>query len=92
MVTVSAFASPIGALTLARGPRGLMRLALAGETPQSVAEDLRARLGAEVAEDAAALGDVHDQLGRYFAGELERSTSSSTGRSRPASVAPAARR
>jgi methylated-DNA-[protein]-cysteine S-methyltransferase len=72
MISVSAFASPIGALTLARGARGLMRLALAGETPQSVAHDLRARLGAEVAEDAAALGDVHDQLGRYFAGQLER--------------------
>jgi methylated-DNA-[protein]-cysteine S-methyltransferase len=71
MLAVSAFESPIGVLTLARGPQGLRRLALAGETPQSVADDVRARLGIEVGEDDAALADVHDQLARYFAGELE---------------------
>ena len=71
MLSVSAVESPIGVLTLARGPRGLLRLALAGETPQSVADDLRARLGADVAEDDAALADVRDQLDRYFAGELQ---------------------
>jgi len=71
MLAVSAVESPIGILTLARGPQGLLRLALSGETPQSVADDLRSRLGAEVAEDDAALADVRDQLGRYFAGELQ---------------------
>jgi methylated-DNA-[protein]-cysteine S-methyltransferase len=71
MLAVSAVDSPIGLLTLAAGPRGLVRLALAGETPQSVADDLRARLGDDVAEDDAALADVSDQLARYFAGELQ---------------------
>ena len=41
---MSAVDSPIGVLTLARGPQGLLRLALAGETPQRVADDLRGRL------------------------------------------------
>ena len=71
MIAVSSVDSPIGVLTLARGPEGLLRLALAGETPQSVADDLLARLGRRAAEDDAALADVRDQLGRYFAGELE---------------------
>jgi methylated-DNA-[protein]-cysteine S-methyltransferase len=70
MLFVSACESPIGLLTLARGPRGLVRLALAGETPQGVADDLRERLGEDVSEDEAALADVRDQLDRYFAGEL----------------------
>jgi methylated-DNA-[protein]-cysteine S-methyltransferase len=71
MLSVSAADSPIGLLTLARGPRGLLRLALAGETTRSVADDLRTRLGVRVREDDAACADVHDQLGRYFAGELQ---------------------
>jgi methylated-DNA-[protein]-cysteine S-methyltransferase len=72
VLAVSALASPIGVLTLARGPQGLLRLALAGETPQSVADDLRTRLGVRVAENDAALADVRDQLAGYFAGELEQ--------------------
>ena len=71
MISVSAVESPIGVLTLARGPAGLLRLTLAGETPESVADDLRSRLRAKVVEDDDALADVRDQLGRYFAGELE---------------------
>ena len=71
MLSVSAVDSPIGVLTLARGPHGLLRLALAGETPQSLADDLRARLGVKVVEDDAALAGVRDQLDRYFAGELQ---------------------
>jgi methylated-DNA-[protein]-cysteine S-methyltransferase len=71
MLSVSAVDSPIGVLTLARGPNGLLRLALAGETPRSLADDLRARLGVKVVEDDAALAGVRDQLDRYFAGELQ---------------------
>ncbi|MDX6562232.1 MAG: methylated-DNA-[protein]-cysteine S-methyltransferase [Gaiellales bacterium] len=71
MVAVSSVDSPIGDLTLARGPHGLLRLALAGETAQSVADDLRERLGVDAVEDDAALADVRDQLDRYFAGELQ---------------------
>lgn len=71
MLTVSAVDSPIGLLTLARGPRGLLRLALAGETTQTVADDLRTRLHAKVRENDAAFADVRDQLDRYFAGELQ---------------------
>ncbi len=71
MLTVSAVESPIGVLTLARGPSGLLRLALAGETTQRLADDLRTRLGERVSEDDGALSDVRDQLDRYFAGELE---------------------
>lgn len=71
MLSVSAVDSPIGVLTLARGPRGLLRLTLAGETPQSVADDLRTRLKARVVEDDAAFADVREQLARYFAGELQ---------------------
>jgi methylated-DNA-[protein]-cysteine S-methyltransferase len=70
MIAVSAVDSPIGVLTLARGPHGLLRLALAGETPQGIADDLGRRLGVEAREDDAALADVRDQLDRYFAGEL----------------------
>jgi methylated-DNA-[protein]-cysteine S-methyltransferase len=71
MFTVSGVDSPIGLLTLARGPKGLLRLALAGETPESVAEDLRQRFRIRAREDDAALADVRDQLGRYFAGDLQ---------------------
>jgi methylated-DNA-[protein]-cysteine S-methyltransferase len=71
MLSVSAIESPIGVLTLARGPSGLLRLALAGETPQSVADDLRARLGDDVVEDDDALADVREQLDSYFAGERQ---------------------
>ena len=71
MLTVSAVESPIGVLALARGPSGLLRLALAGETTQRLADDLRTRLGERVSEDDGALSDVRDQLDRYFAGELE---------------------
>jgi methylated-DNA-[protein]-cysteine S-methyltransferase len=72
MLAVSACDSPIGVLTLARGPQGLVRLALAGETPRSLADDLRARLHAKVVEDDTAFAEVREQLGRYFAGELEQ--------------------
>jgi methylated-DNA-[protein]-cysteine S-methyltransferase len=72
MFAVSACDSPIGTLTLARGPRGLVRLALAGETPQSVADELRTRLRVKVVEDDGAFDDVREQLARYFAGELEQ--------------------
>ena len=71
MLSVSAFESPIGVLTLARGRQGLLRLALSGETMASVADDLRARLGDDVGEDDDALADVREQLARYFAGELQ---------------------
>jgi methylated-DNA-[protein]-cysteine S-methyltransferase len=71
MLSVSAVDSPIGVLTLARGPHGLLRLALAGETTQGVADDLHARLGEDVGEDDGALADVRDQLDRYFARELQ---------------------
>jgi methylated-DNA-[protein]-cysteine S-methyltransferase len=70
MVRVSEVDSPIGLLTLARGPHGLLRLALAGESAQSVADVLRKRLHTTAREDDAALADVRDQLDRYFAGEL----------------------
>ena len=71
MLTVSAVDSPIGLLTLARGPKGLLRLALAGETTQGLADDLRKRLHLRVTENDAALADVREQLDRYFAGELQ---------------------
>jgi methylated-DNA-[protein]-cysteine S-methyltransferase len=71
MLTVAAVDSPIGLLTLARGPKGLLRLALAGETTQGVADDLRKRLHVRVSENDAALADVREQLDRYFAGELQ---------------------
>jgi methylated-DNA-[protein]-cysteine S-methyltransferase len=71
MLSVSAVDSPIGVLTLARGPRGLLRLALAGQTTQSVADELRSRLGVAVREDDGALADVRDEVDRYFAGELQ---------------------
>jgi methylated-DNA-[protein]-cysteine S-methyltransferase len=71
MLWVSAVDSPIGQLTLARGPHGLLRLALAGETTQSVAADLKKQFGLTAREDDAALADVREQLDRYFAGELQ---------------------
>jgi methylated-DNA-[protein]-cysteine S-methyltransferase len=71
MLSVSSFESPIGVLTLARGPQGLLRLALSGGTTASVADDLRARLGDDVSEDDSALADVREQLAGYFAGDLQ---------------------
>ena len=71
MLAVSAFESPIGVLTLARGPQGLLRLALSTETTASVADDLRVRFGDDIGENDDALADVRDQLERYFGRELQ---------------------
>jgi methylated-DNA-[protein]-cysteine S-methyltransferase len=58
--------SPVGPLTLARTPRGLVRIAFDGET--GVLEELAARLSPRVLHAPGQLDDVRRELDEYFAG------------------------
>jgi methylated-DNA-[protein]-cysteine S-methyltransferase len=58
--------SPVGPLTLARTPRGLVRVAFDGET--GVLDELAARISPRVLSAPAQLDDVRRQLDEYFDG------------------------
>jgi methylated-DNA-[protein]-cysteine S-methyltransferase len=58
--------SPVGPLTVARTPRGLVRLAFDGET--GVLEDLATRLSPRVLRAPGQLDEVRRELDEYFAG------------------------
>lgn len=60
--------SPIGALLMAASPRGLVRLAFAGEDHGAVVADLAKRLGPRILHDERALEPVARELDEYFAG------------------------
>jgi methylated-DNA-[protein]-cysteine S-methyltransferase len=58
--------SPVGTLTVARTPRGLVRLAFDGET--GVLDELATRLSPRVLRAPGQLDDVRRELDEYFAG------------------------
>jgi methylated-DNA-[protein]-cysteine S-methyltransferase len=61
--------SPLGQLTVARTPRGLVRVAYAEFRPQGeVLEELAARVSPRVLEAPARLDDVRRELDEYFEG------------------------
>jgi methylated-DNA-[protein]-cysteine S-methyltransferase len=60
--------SPVGPLLLATTPRGLVRLAFAGESSDDVLERLARELSPRVLEAPAELDRARRQLDEYFAG------------------------
>ena len=62
--------SPLGTLTVAATPRGLVALGLPNRAPEDVAQDLASRISPRVLEAPARLDPVRRELDLYFAGEL----------------------
>jgi methylated-DNA-[protein]-cysteine S-methyltransferase len=62
--------SPIGVLTVACTPAGLVALGLPNRDPEEVVEDLAARVSPRVLEAPARLDEVRRELDRYFEGRL----------------------
>jgi methylated-DNA-[protein]-cysteine S-methyltransferase len=68
-VAYAAVDSPLGSLTVAATPRGLVRVAYASSRSRDeVLEDLAARVSPRVLEDPARLDDVRRELDEYFEG------------------------
>jgi len=64
--------SPLGTLTVAATPRGLVALGLPNRAPEDVAQDLASRISPRVLEAPARLDPVRRELDLYFAGKLDR--------------------
>jgi methylated-DNA-[protein]-cysteine S-methyltransferase len=62
--------SPIGVITVASTPAGLVALGLPNRDPDQVVEDLAARISPRVLEAPARLDEVRRELDRYFEGNL----------------------
>jgi methylated-DNA-[protein]-cysteine S-methyltransferase len=62
--------SPLGTLTVAATPRGLVALGLPNRAPEDVAQELASRISPRVLEVPARLDPVRRELDLYFAGEL----------------------
>jgi methylated-DNA-[protein]-cysteine S-methyltransferase len=62
--------SPLGTLTVAATPRGLVALGLPNRAPDDVAEELASRISPRVLEAPARLDPVRRELDLYFAREL----------------------
>jgi methylated-DNA-[protein]-cysteine S-methyltransferase len=62
--------SPMGTLTVAATPRGLVALGLPNREPEEVVRELALRISPRVLEAPARLDPVRRELERYFAGEL----------------------
>jgi methylated-DNA-[protein]-cysteine S-methyltransferase len=62
--------SPLGTLTVAATPRGLVALGLPNRAPEDVAQDLASRISPRVLEAPARLDPVRRELDLYFAGKL----------------------
>jgi methylated-DNA-[protein]-cysteine S-methyltransferase len=65
-VAYTTFDSPVGTLTLARTPRGLVRIAFDSET--GVLDELATRISPRVLRAPSRLDDVRRELDEYFAG------------------------
>ena len=65
-VAYTTFDSPVGTLTLARTPHGLVRIAFDGET--GVLDELATRISPRVLRAPSQLDDVRRELDEYFAG------------------------
>ncbi len=64
--------SPIGRLTLAATPAGLVRLAFDTEEHDAVLDELAARLSPRLLEAPARLDEARRELEEYFAGRRDR--------------------
>jgi methylated-DNA-[protein]-cysteine S-methyltransferase len=62
--------SPLGTLTVAATPRGLVALGLPNRAPEDVAQELASRISPRVLEAPARLDPVRRELDLYFAREL----------------------
>jgi methylated-DNA-[protein]-cysteine S-methyltransferase len=62
--------SPFGTLLLAQTPRGLVRVGLPNQDPETLLEELAAKVSPRVLEAPARLDEARRELDRYFAGEL----------------------
>lgn len=60
--------SPVGRLTVAATPRGLVRVAFDAQPPEAVAEELAALVSPRVLEAPAQLDGVRRELDEYFEG------------------------
>jgi methylated-DNA-[protein]-cysteine S-methyltransferase len=68
-VAYASMDSPLGLLTVAATPRGLVRVAYTEQRPQDeVLEDLAARVSPRVLEAPARLDETRRELDEYFAG------------------------
>jgi methylated-DNA-[protein]-cysteine S-methyltransferase len=64
--------TPVGTAILAATPRGLVRLALPGESPDRVLSELASRVSPRVIEWRARLDQTLRELDEYFAGHRQR--------------------
>ena len=64
--------SPLGRLTVAATPRGLVRVAYPSPEPDSVLDELAAKLSPRVLEAPALVDGARRQLDEYFTGRRER--------------------
>jgi methylated-DNA-[protein]-cysteine S-methyltransferase len=71
-VAYAAVDSPLGSLTVASTPRGLVRLAYPENSPDEVLEELAAKVSPRVLEAPARLDDVRRELDEYFDGSRQR--------------------
>lgn len=63
--------SPFGSLLLARTRRGLVRLGLPNQDPESLLEELAERVSPRVLEAPAEFDEARRELDLYFEGKLE---------------------
>jgi methylated-DNA-[protein]-cysteine S-methyltransferase len=64
--------SPLGELTVAATPRGLVRIAYPSNDPDYVLEELAARVSPRVLEAPAYIDEVRRELDEYFEGRRKR--------------------
>ena len=64
--------SPLGELTVAATPRGLLRIAYPANDPDHVLEELAARVSPRLIEAPALIDGVRRELDEYFEGRRER--------------------
>jgi methylated-DNA-[protein]-cysteine S-methyltransferase len=64
--------SPLGELTVAATPRGVLRIAYPANDPDHVLEELAARVSPRLLEAPALIDGVRRELDEYFEGKRER--------------------
>jgi methylated-DNA-[protein]-cysteine S-methyltransferase len=71
-VAYAAVDSPLGPLTVASTPRGLVRLSYPDKAPDELLEELAAKVSPRVLEAPARLDEVRRELDEYFDGNRQR--------------------
>jgi methylated-DNA-[protein]-cysteine S-methyltransferase len=71
-VAIGVTDSPLGTLTVAVTPKGLVRVAFADEDRDEVLEELARELSPRILESARATDDVRRELSEFFAAERTR--------------------